>query len=127
MQTNVPPDIRRHSPSDERHCTKSRHRSTVPTRLLLTDKNRNQMLTLRIDYFFRSLAQDAGERAIGIVLSGTGNDGSRGVRAIHEAGAAQTYGSDTSIGLPVVKSLAHPLIRAQTQLVTPSAATPQDL
>jgi len=37
---------------------------------------------LPIDFFFRSLAQDQRERAIGIVLSGTGSDGSLGVRAI---------------------------------------------
>lgn len=37
---------------------------------------------LPIDYFFRSLAQDQRDRAIGIVLSGTGSDGTQGVRAI---------------------------------------------
>ncbi|MFO8091138.1 MAG: CheR family methyltransferase [Desulfatiglandaceae bacterium] len=35
-----------------------------------------------IDFFFRSLAQDQLDRAIGIVLSGTGSDGTLGVRAI---------------------------------------------
>ncbi len=37
---------------------------------------------LPIDFFFRSLAQDQRERAIGIILSGTGADGTLGVRAI---------------------------------------------
>jgi two-component system CheB/CheR fusion protein len=37
---------------------------------------------LPIDFFFRSLAQDQRERAIGIVLSGTGSDGTLGIRAI---------------------------------------------
>ena len=55
-------------------------------KLLLTDKDPSQTLTLPIDHFFRSLAQDVGEGAIGIVLSGTGSDGSRGIRAIHDAG-----------------------------------------
>lgn len=41
---------------------------------------------LPIDFFFRSLAQDQRERAIGIVLSGTGSDGSLGVRAIKGEG-----------------------------------------
>jgi two-component system CheB/CheR fusion protein len=39
-------------------------------------------LNLPIDFFFRSLAQDVGERAVGIILSGTGSDGSLGVKAI---------------------------------------------
>lgn len=41
---------------------------------------------LPIDYFFRSLAQDQHELAIGIILSGTGSDGSQGVRAIKGEG-----------------------------------------
>jgi two-component system CheB/CheR fusion protein len=55
-------------------------------RLLLTDKEPQQDLSLPIDHFFRSLAQDAGDRAVAIVLSGTGSDGSRGIRDVHEAG-----------------------------------------
>ena len=36
--------------------------------------------------FFRSLAEDQRERAIGIVLSGTGSDGTLGMRAIKGEG-----------------------------------------
>ncbi|HEY3819820.1 MAG TPA: chemotaxis protein CheB [Polyangiaceae bacterium] len=54
--------------------------------LLLSERDKQQELTLPIDVFFRSLAQDCGPRAVAIVLSGGGSDGSRGVRAIHEAG-----------------------------------------
>ena len=43
-------------------------------------------LRLPIDFFFRSLAQDQRERAICIVLSGTGSDGTLGVRAIKGEG-----------------------------------------
>ncbi|MEP1646911.1 PAS domain S-box protein [Rhodopirellula bahusiensis] len=43
-------------------------------------------MTHPIDQFLRSLAQDAQERAIGIVLSGTGSDGSRGVVEISNNG-----------------------------------------
>ena len=39
-------------------------------------------VALPIDYFFRSLAEDQGESAIGVVLSGTGTDGTLGLRAI---------------------------------------------
>ncbi|WP_245299589.1 chemotaxis protein CheB, partial [Mesorhizobium sp. WSM3873] len=39
-----------------------------------------------IDDFFTSLAQDQGEDAAGIILSGTGSDGTIGLRAIKEHG-----------------------------------------
>jgi two-component system CheB/CheR fusion protein len=56
-------------------------------RLLLSERDRQQHeLSLPIDVFFRSLAQDCGRRAIAVVLSGGGSDGSRGIRAVHEAG-----------------------------------------
>jgi two-component system, chemotaxis family, CheB/CheR fusion protein len=55
-------------------------------RLLLSDRRGQRELTLPIDVFFRSLAQDCGARAIAIVLSGGGSDGSRGIRDIREAG-----------------------------------------
>lgn len=41
-------------------------------------------LRLPIDFFMRSLADDQQERAIGVVLSGMGSDGSRGLGAIKE-------------------------------------------
>ena len=58
---------------------------------------------LPIDFFFRSLAQDQHERAIGIVLSGTGSDGTLGVRAIKGEGGmviAQTPDSCEYDGMP---------------------------
>ncbi len=39
-----------------------------------------------IDFLFRSLAEARGEKSIGIVLSGTGSDGTQGIRAIRQAG-----------------------------------------
>ena len=55
-------------------------------RLLLSEQDRHQERTLPIDVFFRSLAQDCGSRAVAIVLSGGGSDGSRGIRDVNEAG-----------------------------------------
>jgi two-component system CheB/CheR fusion protein len=43
-------------------------------------------LRLPIDSFLRSLAEDQQENAIGIILSGTGSDGTQGARAIVGAG-----------------------------------------
>jgi two-component system, chemotaxis family, CheB/CheR fusion protein len=53
--------------------------------LVLTDKEPNTF-SLPIDTFFRSLAHDAGDRAVAIVLSGSGSDGSRGVVDVQRAG-----------------------------------------
>jgi two-component system CheB/CheR fusion protein len=55
-------------------------------KLLLSERGRDQEMTLPIDIFFRSLAQDCGAQAVAVVLSGGGSDGSRGIRAVHEAG-----------------------------------------
>ena len=49
---------------------------------LTTSRGQN----LPIDYFFRSLAVDQKERAVCIILSGTGSDGSLGLRAIKDEG-----------------------------------------
>ncbi|HEX5698518.1 MAG TPA: chemotaxis protein CheB, partial [Rhodoferax sp.] len=58
---------------------------------------------LPIDFLFRSLALDQHERAIGIVLSGTGSDGTLGVRAIKGEGGmvmVQTPASCEFDGMP---------------------------
>jgi two-component system CheB/CheR fusion protein len=58
---------------------------------------------LPIDYFFQSLADDQRELAIGIVLSGTGSDGTLGVRAIKGVGGmvmAQSTASSEFDGMP---------------------------
>jgi two-component system CheB/CheR fusion protein len=54
------------------HVTKPQNASHVPH--------------LPVDYFFRSLAADLGPRSIGIVLFGTGTDGTFGLKAIKEVG-----------------------------------------
>jgi two-component system CheB/CheR fusion protein len=54
-------------------------------KLYLTDRE-SGLLYLPIDIFFQSLADDLGEKAIGVILSGTGSDGTRGIRAIKEKG-----------------------------------------
>ena len=43
-------------------------------------------LSLPIDIFFSSLAEHFGERSIGVILSGTGSDGSRGIVSINANG-----------------------------------------
>ena len=58
---------------------------------------------LPIDLFFRSLAQSKQELSIGIILSGTGSDGTLGVRAIKAEGGmvvAQSPESSEYDGMP---------------------------
>src|SRR5437899_12542475 len=52
----------------------------------LTLVSRTERVNVAIDHFFESLAEDCGSRGIGIVLSGTGSDGTAGLRAIKAAG-----------------------------------------
>ncbi|MEQ1516810.1 MAG: chemotaxis protein CheB [Usitatibacteraceae bacterium] len=52
--------------------------------LTMPEEPRGQRMP--IDGFMRGLAEDQGERAVGIILSGTGTDGTQGLRAIIGAG-----------------------------------------
>jgi len=64
-------------------------------RLLEPSAPRGQRLP--IDFFFRSLARDQRERSICIVLSGTGSDGTLGIRAIKgEGGMAMAQSPNTT-------------------------------
>ena len=72
--------------------------------LLLTERDRSESLNLPIDHFLRSLANDCGRSSIGIILSGTGSDGSRGIVDINEAGGlilAQDESSAKFDGMPL--------------------------
>ncbi|MBF0255860.1 MAG: PAS domain-containing protein, partial [Gammaproteobacteria bacterium] len=53
-------------------------------KLLLNEQDRHGGINLPIDIFLTSLAEDQGDKAVAIILSGTGSDGTRGVRAIKE-------------------------------------------
>ncbi len=54
--------------------------------LIDQDLTRGHLPNFPIDIFFHSLAENLHERAIAVILSGTGSDGTRGVRAVNEAG-----------------------------------------
>ena len=73
-------------------------------RLQPQDRSPGHGINLPIDLFLSSLAKDAAQRSIAVVLSGTGSDGSRGVRRIKEAGGivlAQLPKSAKFDGMPI--------------------------
>jgi len=103
-----------------------------------------------VDFFFRALASDQGNQAIGVVLSGTGADGTEGLRAI-KAGDGVTFAQDprsakfsgmpaSAIAAGVVDSVAdlpelaqalvrlgrHPYVLAQTPEPEPLAGAEED-
>ena len=54
--------------------------------LHLMPRPKTQAPHLPVDYFLRSLADDQGRKAIGVVLSGTGSDGALGLKTIRAGG-----------------------------------------
>jgi PAS domain S-box-containing protein len=72
--------------------------------LHLTPKGEAELIAPSIDRLFESLAATRGDRAVGVILSGSGQDGVHGVRALHEAGGvviAQVPEQATQPGMPV--------------------------
>jgi two-component system CheB/CheR fusion protein len=55
-------------------------------KLQLTDAVKRNGLRMPIDFFFRSLAQDQHEKGIAVLFSGSGSDGTLGIREIRGAG-----------------------------------------
>lgn len=71
--------------------------------LQLLEPTEPQGHRLPIDFFFRSLAQDQREKAIAIVLTGTGSDGTLGIQAIKSEGGmvmVQSLDSAEYDGMP---------------------------
>lgn len=81
-------------------------------RLVLSTPAAGRLPKPSIDLFFASLAAQAGENAVAIVLSGTGSDGARGIAAVHAAGGVVVAQSEAS-----ARYAAMPLAAIQTGLV----------
>lgn len=67
------------------------------------DRRAGHAPNLPIDLFLVSMAKTCGDRCIGVILSGTGSDGSRGIRAVKESGGmvfAQTPITAKFDGMP---------------------------
>lgn len=75
-----------------------------PLRFALLEKPPRHQLNLPIDLFFHSLAEAVADRAVGVVLSGTGTDGSRGLLSIKDVdglGLAQEPETAEFSGMPL--------------------------
>lgn len=109
--------------------------------LHLMEPTLQERVPLPIDYFFRSLAEDRKQGAVGIVLSGTGTDGTVGLRAI-KAESGMTIAQDPQAakyqGMPrsaiaagvvdVVKpagQMAEPLLAYRRSLTRPVLPLPE--
>ena len=72
-------------------------------RLCLQPRPEGRQPPMPVDFLFQSLAAQRGHNAVGIVLSGTGSDGTRGLQAIKAAGGitlAQEEASASFAGMP---------------------------
>jgi two-component system, chemotaxis family, CheB/CheR fusion protein len=93
-------------------------------RLLEQEERNRHGLNFPIDIFLESLARNYADRAVGVILSGTGSDGTNGLRAINEAGgfamvqeplSAEFDGMPrTAIATGVVDQILAPSALAQT-------------
>jgi two-component system CheB/CheR fusion protein len=118
------------------------HVALMSGSLYLLDSSGMAGGTLPIDHFFKTLASDQGERSICIILSGTGMDGTHGLREVKAAGGMAmvqepqqagydgmpTSAVDTGLVdfiLPVedmpaelIKYIRHPYIKAPERRIT---------
>lgn len=110
-------------------------------RIELSAPTLHRGIRLPIDHLFRSLADEMGPRAVGVLLSGAGSDGSAGLREIKHANGltiAQNPSTASQVGMPEsaidsgVVDLVLPIaeipaaIERFSRLAADDLATPQD-
>ena len=119
--------------------------------LKLLPRDRTTGPALSIDHFFLSLAKNLGEACVGVVLSGTGSDGSKGLKAIKteggitfaqdeqtaefpemprhavNAGCVDLILSPQEIGRELTRLAHHPLFQLPRQVAVAATETLQEL
>lgn len=101
------------------------HLTILDSTLQLMPIRDGKAMRLPIDSFFRSLAKDQTDRAIGIVLSGTGTDGTLGLQAIKaESGMVMVQDAQSAkyAGMPTSA-----IATGLADYVLPTAAMPAQL
>jgi two-component system, chemotaxis family, CheB/CheR fusion protein len=95
--TDMPVEV-----ASDRHRMKRNHIYVMPPAvditlsdglLILEKRTDSAGRHLPIDYFFHSLAKEQGNKAVAIILSGMGHDGSAGLKSVKEQGGA-TFAQD---------------------------------
>jgi two-component system CheB/CheR fusion protein len=94
----------------DRLCVEPNHVYVIPPNADMTISSGIFLLTPRakvdhhmpIDHFFRSLAQEQEARAIGVVLSGSGSDGTLGLKAIKAQGGITLVQEERSAKYPAM-------------------------
>lgn len=82
-------EIRKGMSIDQRKiyvCPPSMEVSIKRGTFLLKTRLESEVINRTIDHFFKSLAEDARENAVGIIMSGTGGDGTAGFHHIEQHG-----------------------------------------
>ncbi len=90
-----------------------------------TDVERSSGRPVTIDRFFRSLAEAHGQRAMSIVMSGTGSDGAVGLASIKERGGVTLAQEPNDAEYPEMPQSA--ISTQQVDLVLPVVEMPQRL
>lgn len=78
-----------------------------------------------IDVFLRSLASDMEENAIAVILSGTGTDGTQGVKAVKEAGGIVVVQDETTAKYPGMPQSA--IATGVADLILPAHKIPEKI
>ncbi len=92
---------------------------------VLTARSGTRGLHMPIDIFFRSLAQQHGNRAIGIILSGAGSDGALGLAEIKERGGITFVQDDRTATFPGMPHSA--IMHGGIDFILPPAGIAQEL
>jgi two-component system, chemotaxis family, CheB/CheR fusion protein len=100
----------------------NRRLEIVDGTLTLSDVTQREHRRSPVDVFFRALADAHGSRSVGIVLSGTGANGSAGLKRIKEYGGLTIAQSPDEAAYPDMPN--HAIATEQVDLVLPVADMP---